>query len=124
LGQLQRPVDGRPADAERLGDIGRPHTLRLQFAYPCLVYRRRAAFVDASGLGLGDALKLALAAQMRFGIVTLLQREIAGAEPALPLPGQRARVVQLKAYEGTLDAVICAWAAVCALERAGGAARG
>jgi hypothetical protein len=38
LRELQRPVDARTADAERLGDIGRPHALRLQFAYPCLVY--------------------------------------------------------------------------------------
>jgi predicted RNase H-like nuclease len=50
------------------------------------------------------------------GIVNLLQREIAGVEAALPLPGQRARANELKAYEDTLDAVICAWIAVCALD--------
>jgi hypothetical protein len=51
----QRPVDARAADAKLLGDVGRPHTLRLQFAHPGLVYRSRAALVDAGRLGLGDA---------------------------------------------------------------------
>jgi predicted RNase H-like nuclease len=50
------------------------------------------------------------------GIVTLLEREISGVEAALPLPAHEARRAELKAYEDALDAVICAWVAVCALE--------
>jgi predicted RNase H-like nuclease len=49
-------------------------------------------------------------------IVTLLEREISGVEAALPLPPHEAKLAELKAYEDTLDAVICAWVAVCALE--------
>jgi hypothetical protein len=43
----------------------RPEPLRLHCAHLGGVYRSRAALVDASGLGLGDPLKLALAAQVR-----------------------------------------------------------
>jgi predicted RNase H-like nuclease len=50
------------------------------------------------------------------GIVALLQREIDGIETALPLPHQAAGIVELKTYEDMLDAVICAWVAICTLE--------
>jgi predicted RNase H-like nuclease len=50
------------------------------------------------------------------GIVTLLEGEIAGVAAALPIPSHSARGVDLKAYEDTLDSIICAWVAVCALE--------
>ena len=49
-------------------------------------------------------------------IATLLQQEITGVEAALPLPDHRARMGERKAFEDTLDAVICAWVAVRALE--------
>jgi predicted RNase H-like nuclease len=50
------------------------------------------------------------------GIVALLHHEIDGIETALPLPHQGARIAELKAYEDTLDAVICPWVAICTLE--------
>jgi predicted RNase H-like nuclease len=50
------------------------------------------------------------------GIVNLLRQELAGIEAALPLPSHQARDVELRAYEDALDAIICAWAAVCALD--------
>jgi hypothetical protein len=46
-----------------------------------------------------------------------LKRDIAGVEEAPPLPGPRASVRELRAYEDALDAVICARVAACALER-------
>lgn len=50
-------------------------------------------------------------------IVKLLEAEIAGVTAKLPeLPDMNAKGVALKAYEDALDAVICAWVAVCALE--------
>jgi predicted RNase H-like nuclease len=49
-------------------------------------------------------------------IVTLLEGEIAGVKAALPLPSQGASGVVRKSYEDTLDAIVCAWVAVCALE--------
>jgi predicted RNase H-like nuclease len=49
-------------------------------------------------------------------IVTLLEAEIEGVKNALPLPSQRANGLARKSYEDTLDAVVCAWVAVCALE--------
>jgi predicted RNase H-like nuclease len=49
-------------------------------------------------------------------IKSLLQHEIAGVEAALPPPDPQARIGELKAYENMLDAVICAWVGVRALE--------
>jgi predicted RNase H-like nuclease len=50
------------------------------------------------------------------GIVALLEREIAGVEAALPCVEARSSGVALKAYEDSLDAIICAWVAICAAE--------
>jgi predicted RNase H-like nuclease len=49
-------------------------------------------------------------------IVALLEREIEGVEAALPRLELNASAIEVKAYEDTLDAVICAWVAICALE--------
>jgi predicted RNase H-like nuclease len=48
-------------------------------------------------------------------IVTLLDRRIGGVAKALPLPHVDASGAELKAYEDMLDAVVCAWVALCAL---------
>jgi predicted RNase H-like nuclease len=50
-------------------------------------------------------------------IVTLLEGEIADVAAALPTPGVSASRRELKAYEDRLDAIVCAWVAICALER-------
>ena len=50
------------------------------------------------------------------GIVRLLETEIAGVGAILPRLELDASGIQVKAYEDALDAVICAWVAVCALE--------
>jgi predicted RNase H-like nuclease len=50
------------------------------------------------------------------GIVGLLEREIEGVAVALTIPGPGASGLEIKAYEDALDAVVCAWVAVCALE--------
>jgi predicted RNase H-like nuclease len=49
-------------------------------------------------------------------IVQLLDRQIAGVADKLPRPDPAASGVALKAYEDVLDAIVCAWVAVCALE--------
>lgn len=49
-------------------------------------------------------------------IAELLECEIAGAREAVPKLGLDAAGWQLKAYEDALDAIVCAWVAVCALE--------
>jgi predicted RNase H-like nuclease len=49
-------------------------------------------------------------------IVALLEREIEGVAAALTTPGPGASGLEIKAYEDTLDAVVCAWVVVCALE--------
>jgi len=49
-------------------------------------------------------------------VATLLEREIAGVTASLPKPQSDASRAELKAYEDTRDAVICAWIAICALE--------
>jgi predicted RNase H-like nuclease len=46
----------------------------------------------------------------------LLDREIAGVEAALACLDAAANGVALKAYEDALDAIVCAWVGVCALE--------
>jgi predicted RNase H-like nuclease len=49
-------------------------------------------------------------------IVTLLDAQIGGVAAALPGLALHATIVELKAYEDSLDAVVCAWVAICALE--------
>ena len=49
-------------------------------------------------------------------ILAMLESEVAGVTAALPLPDDDAKGATLKAFEDTLDAVICAWVAACALE--------
>jgi predicted RNase H-like nuclease len=50
-------------------------------------------------------------------IVTLLEKEIAGVGAKLPRLEMGLSGVKTKAYEDMLDAIICAWVGVCALER-------
>jgi predicted RNase H-like nuclease len=49
-------------------------------------------------------------------IVLLLDREIGGVADALPELAVGLRGVALKSYEDKLDAVVCAWVAICALK--------
>jgi predicted RNase H-like nuclease len=49
-------------------------------------------------------------------IGTLLDAEIAGFKAALPRPALDAPGWVLKAHEDALDAVVCAWVAICVLE--------
>lgn len=49
-------------------------------------------------------------------IVALLDAWIGGVAKALPLPSAEASGAELKAYENMLDAVVCAWVAICALQ--------
>jgi predicted RNase H-like nuclease len=51
-------------------------------------------------------------------IIDLLEAEIAGVAEALPLPATEFRGRELKAYEDKLDAVVCAYVAICALDGA------
>jgi predicted RNase H-like nuclease len=49
-------------------------------------------------------------------ILDLLEKEIQGVCAALPLPSTSATALELKGYEDALDAVICAWVGICALD--------
>jgi predicted RNase H-like nuclease len=49
-------------------------------------------------------------------ILDLLERQIEGVATALRIPEMDAPRSKLKAYEDSLDAVICAWVATCALD--------
>jgi len=49
-------------------------------------------------------------------IIALLENEIAGATVALPELEATASGQQVKAFEDSLDAVVCVWIGVCALE--------
>jgi predicted RNase H-like nuclease len=49
-------------------------------------------------------------------IIKLLDEKIGGVASALPAPDLSAGTVELKAYEDSLDAIVCAWVAICALE--------
>jgi predicted RNase H-like nuclease len=49
-------------------------------------------------------------------IVFALDKKLRGVVDALPAINFLARGVEAKAYENSLDAVICAWVAICALE--------
>lgn len=54
--------------------------------------------------------------EMWGSIVDLLDHEIDGVAAMLALPDLSAPGWQLKAFEDTLDAVVCAWVGACALE--------
>jgi predicted RNase H-like nuclease len=49
-------------------------------------------------------------------ITAQLNKHILGVVDALPLPTIGASTISLKAFEDSLDAVICAWVAICVLE--------
>ena len=49
-------------------------------------------------------------------IVAMLETKIAGVAKALPELEATATGTEVKAYEDTLDAIICAWVAVCCLD--------
>jgi predicted RNase H-like nuclease len=49
-------------------------------------------------------------------ILTLLDARIGGVAKALPLPHVEASGAELKGYEDKLDAVVCAWVGICALQ--------
>jgi predicted RNase H-like nuclease len=49
-------------------------------------------------------------------IVTLLEGQMAGVMAALPTLEINASGTEIKAYEDTLDSIICAWVAICALQ--------
>jgi predicted RNase H-like nuclease len=49
-------------------------------------------------------------------IVILLEKEIRGVSAKLPRLGSGASGIEIKAYEDSLDAVVCAWVAICALQ--------
>ena len=49
-------------------------------------------------------------------ITAQLDKHISGVVAALPLPAIDASTISLKAYEDSLDAVICTWIAICVLE--------
>jgi predicted RNase H-like nuclease len=49
-------------------------------------------------------------------IIWLLEKEVEGVSAALPPPGSDPPAWERKAYEDMLDAVVCAWVAICALE--------
>jgi hypothetical protein len=50
-------------------------------------------------------------------IVATLEREIAGVAAALPRLELNASGMDLKAFEDMLDAIVCAWVAICTLAR-------
>src|SRR5260370_40959624 len=63
---LQHPVDARPADAERLGNIRGADALRLHLAHPTHVYRGGPApsAIRPRGLPPRNDFHLAIAAQL------------------------------------------------------------
>jgi predicted RNase H-like nuclease len=62
----------------------------------------------------------ALRRQRLFGvwtqIVELLDARIKGVAAALPMPALDCRGYEMKAFEDTLDAVVCAWVGTCVLD--------
>jgi predicted RNase H-like nuclease len=49
-------------------------------------------------------------------IIVSLENEIVGVEAALPRLEPTARGAQVKAFEDMLDAIVCAWVGICALD--------
>ena len=49
-------------------------------------------------------------------IIALLEQQITGVANAMPPPATNARLVEFKAYEDMLDAIVCGWVAIRAWE--------
>lgn len=49
-------------------------------------------------------------------IITALDAHISGVSAMLPIPAKSSKIAQLKSFEDSLDAIICAWVAICALD--------
>jgi predicted RNase H-like nuclease len=49
-------------------------------------------------------------------IVTALDAHISGVADKLPVPPRTSKVAVFKSFEDSLDAVVCAWVAICALD--------
>jgi predicted RNase H-like nuclease len=80
----------------------------------------KAAKVRAYWPGLAPAARRVRLIEVWADIIAALDGVIIGVSAALPLPRADAPVRRLKAFEDQLDAVVCAWSGICALE---GAAR-
>jgi predicted RNase H-like nuclease len=93
-----------------------PHPALIELAGACERLRYKASKVRSYWQWATPAQRQDLLYCEWNRIVTLLEGEIAGVKAALPIPSQWASGVERKSYEDTLDAVVCAWIAVCALD--------
>jgi predicted RNase H-like nuclease len=93
-----------------------PHPALIELAGACERLRYKASKVRSYWQWATPAQRQDLLYCEWNRIVTLLEGEITGVKAALPIPSQWAKGMERKSYEDTLDAVVCAWVAVCALE--------
>lgn len=49
-------------------------------------------------------------------IITALDAHVSGVSAMLPIPAKSSKITQFKSFEDFLDAVVCAWVAICALD--------
>jgi predicted RNase H-like nuclease len=93
-----------------------PHPALVELAGACERLRYKASKVRSYWPSDTPARRRDLLFLEWSAIVTLLEDEIAGVADTLPIPTHAATALQLKAYEDTLDAIVCAWVGVCNLE--------
>lgn len=90
-----------------------PALLELAGAAKRLPYKAGKTSLYWPALTRGER-KLRLLAEWR-RIISLLDAKISGTAASLPPPPPDASALELKAYEDRMDAVVCAWIGICAL---------
>jgi predicted RNase H-like nuclease len=111
---------GYPLLTDNLGLVGvievYPHPALVELAAASKRLPYKASKVRAYWPGASLIERRALLYRQWSEIIALLEEEITGVAAALPGPAIDTRNIELKAYEDTLDAIVCAWVAICALE--------
>ena len=93
-----------------------PHPALVELAGAVERLPYKAAKVSAYWPKLSPSQRRQRLYQQWRGIIALLEREIAGVNERLSIPKLDANRADVKACEDMLDAIVCAWVGICALE--------
>jgi predicted RNase H-like nuclease len=93
-----------------------PHPALVELARAPARLRYKASKVRSYWPSLDRAERHRLLLREWDEIVSMLDSEIVGVRAAMPTLADTPTGIELKAYEDGLDAIVCAWVAICALD--------
>ena len=120
--ELKQSFDraGYPLLTNKMGPVGLievyPHPALVELAGASIRLPYKASKVRSYWPAATPTERRVLLYRQWSEIVTLLEGQVTGVVAALPRLEISASGKQVKAYEDALDAIICAWVAICALE--------